>query len=92
MVIIVIGAALIVLYRYHELGVLENNEFLQKILNKGNGELTGNKPADNPMVVYKKKGAASNEIRTSLQAHGKYGGRGHTPVNFTVRNNSTPVR
>ena len=59
--IIVIGAALIVTYRYHELGVLSlrSDELLQ--------ELTSNKPVSSPMVVYKKKmnqSAANTGTRT----------------------------
>lgn len=57
--VIVIGAALIVIYRYHELGVLRSDEFLQIILNKDK--------VSSPMVVYKKKmnqSAANTGTRT----------------------------
>ena len=65
--VIVIGAALIVIYRYHELGVIKSDEFLQIILNKESDELTSNKPVSSPMVVYKRKlnqSAANTGIRT----------------------------
>ena len=67
--IIVIGAALIVIYRYHELGVLRSDEFLQIIINKDkeSDELTSNKPVSSPMAVYKSKmnqSAANTGTRT----------------------------
>ena len=69
LVIIVMGAALIVSYRYHEVGVLRSNELLQTILNKDNeiSEVTSNKPASNPVVSYKRRvsqSTANNEIKT----------------------------
>ena len=66
--IIIIGAALIVLYRYHELGVLKSDEYLQIILNRDNeGDKLTSKPVSSPMVVYKKKinqDAANNGTKT----------------------------
>ena len=56
--IIVIGAALIITYRYHELRLLRSDKFLQIILNKEkeNEELTSN----NPVMVKKMNHSAVN--------------------------------
>lgn len=53
LIIIVIGAALILVYRYHELAVLNNSDFLQRIISKD--KETDEKPTGSPMVVYKRK-------------------------------------
>lgn len=64
LVIIILAGALLVIYQYHELGVIKS-EFIQTILNKDKetNELTGNKPRDDsPMVVYKTKATQSASI------------------------------
>ena len=69
MIIIIIGAALIVLHRYHEVGLLRNNEFLQTIMNKDKeiNEMTSKKPSGSPVVSYKRKvsqSTTSNGVKT----------------------------
>ena len=52
--VIIIGATLILLYRYHELAVLKSDEFLQVLIkNKEGDEMSS--PISSPVVVYKKK-------------------------------------
>lgn len=64
LIIIILAGALLVIYQYHELGVIKS-EFIQTILNKDKetNELTGNKPRDDsPMVVYKTKATQSASV------------------------------
>ena len=53
----IIGAALILLYRYHELAMLKSDGFLQMLIkNKEGDEMTSpSSPISSPVVVYKKK-------------------------------------
>lgn len=67
LVILVGGSALLMLYRYHEMGVLKSNEFLRLVLNNEINEVTSKRPAGSPMVVYKRKvnqSAANNRVKT----------------------------
>lgn len=71
LIIIVTGAALLLIHRYYELGALQSSRIFQ-ILNKDvdTSKLTSSKPPGSPivkpMIVYKKKmiqSAASNETK-----------------------------